>query len=158
MALVYDDVIASHGFVSQRAAGLHVVALDAIVGTVNRRGEFDRRFRPVSRRTQSRWQSIATMMRRGDPLPAVALLRIGETYFVEDGHNRVSVARALGRDDIDAQITEVRTRSKPEGSRPVSRRSRVLTAAVSIGARRHARCAERTARCPQHCSERHDLS
>jgi len=87
-----------------------VVALDAIVGTVDRRGEFDRRFRPTSARARSRWESIATAMRRGDSLPPIDLLRIGEIYFVRDGHNRVSVARALGRTDIDARITEVITR------------------------------------------------
>jgi hypothetical protein len=108
-AAVYDDVVSSLGFVSQRRLGLHVVALDAIVGTVDRRGEFDRRFRPMSKRTRARWESIATAMRRGEPLPAVVLLKIGETYFVQDGHNRVSVARELGRDDIDAYITEVAT-------------------------------------------------
>ena len=37
-------------------------------------------------------------------------MRIGELYFVRDGHHRVSVARALGRSDIDAYITEVVTR------------------------------------------------
>jgi hypothetical protein len=37
-------------------------------------------------------------------------VRVGELYFVRDGHNRVSVARALGRADIDALVTEVVTR------------------------------------------------
>jgi hypothetical protein len=49
-------------------------------------------------------------MRRGEPLPPVDLLRVGEIYFVRDGHHRVSVASALGRGDIDAFVTEVITR------------------------------------------------
>jgi hypothetical protein len=49
-------------------------------------------------------------MRRGESMPPVDLLRIGEIYFVRDGHHRVSVARALGRTDIDAHVTEVITR------------------------------------------------
>ena len=49
-------------------------------------------------------------MRRGESMPPVDLLRIGEIYFVRDGHHRVSVARALGRTDIDAFVTEVVTR------------------------------------------------
>ena len=32
-----------------------------------------------------------------------------ELHFVKDGHHRVSVARALGVDKIDAYVTEVRT-------------------------------------------------
>jgi hypothetical protein len=110
MVLPYEEVVSALGFVSERPAWTHVVALDAIVGTVDRRGEFDRRFRPTSARARSRWESIATAMRRGDSLPPIDLLRIGEIYFVRDGHNRVSVARALGRTDIDARITEVITR------------------------------------------------
>ena len=42
-------------------------------------------------------------------MPPIDLVRIGEIYFVRDGHHRVSVARALGRDDIDAHVTEVVT-------------------------------------------------
>jgi hypothetical protein len=49
-------------------------------------------------------------MRRGEAMPPVDLVRIGEIHFVRDGHHRVSVARALGRSDIDAYVTEVVTR------------------------------------------------
>ena len=43
-------------------------------------------------------------------MPPVDLLKVGELYFVRDGHHRVSVSRALGREDIDAHVTEVVTR------------------------------------------------
>jgi hypothetical protein len=108
--LPYDEVLAALGFVSERSAGFAVVALEAIVGTVDREREFDRRFRPTSGRVRSRWEHIAAAMRRGDSLPPVDLVRIGEIYFVRDGHHRVSAARALGRLDIDAYVTEVVTR------------------------------------------------
>jgi hypothetical protein len=49
-------------------------------------------------------------MRRGETLPPVELYRIGEVYFVRDGHHRVSVARALGRREIDGDVIEVATR------------------------------------------------
>ncbi|MGH2870764.1 MAG: chromosome partitioning protein ParB [Solirubrobacteraceae bacterium] len=108
--LPYEEVIEALGFVSERQIGGKVVALDEIVGTVDRAREFDRNFRPTSGRLRSRWESIATAMRRGEPMPPVDLLQIGEIYFVRDGHHRVSVARALGRTDIDAFVTEVVTR------------------------------------------------
>ncbi len=108
--LPYEEVIAALGFVSEHQAGAAVVALDAIVGTVDRGRDFDRRFRPTSGRVRSRWEHIAAAMRRGEPMPPVDLVRIGEIYFVRDGHHRVSVARALGRTDIDAYVTEVVTR------------------------------------------------
>ena len=108
--LPYDEVIDALGFVGEHPAGAAVVALDAIVGTVDRSREFDRRFRPTSGRVRSRWEHIAAAMRRGEAMPPVELVRIGEIYFVRDGHHRVSVARALGRTDIDAYVTEVVTR------------------------------------------------
>jgi len=108
--LPYEEVIEALGFVSEHPAGTGVVSLDAIVGTVDRGREFDRSFRPTSGRVRSRWEHIAAAMRRGESMPPVDLFRIGEIYFVRDGHHRVSVARALGRADIDAFITEVVTR------------------------------------------------
>jgi hypothetical protein len=43
-------------------------------------------------------------------MPPVSLYKIGELHFVRDGHHRISVARALGYPDIDADVTEVFTR------------------------------------------------
>ena len=110
LILPYDEVIEALGFVSERWAGSEVVALDAIVGTVDRGRDFDRRFRPTSGRIRSRWEHIAAAMRRGEELPPVDLLRIGDIYFVRDGHHRVSVARAQGHTDINARVTDVITR------------------------------------------------
>ena len=110
VVLPYEEVIDALGFVSEHSVGLHVVPLDAIVGSVDRSRDYDRRFRPTSGRSRSRWEQIAAAARRGESFPPVDLLRVGELYFVRDGHHRVSVARALGRSDIDAYVTEVVTR------------------------------------------------
>ena len=108
--LPYEEVIEALGLVSERSLGLQVVAISAIVGTVDRERDFDRHFRPTSGRVRSRWEQIAEAMRRGEALPPVDLIKIGEIYFVRDGHHRVSVACALGHTDIDAYVTEVITR------------------------------------------------
>ncbi len=108
--LPYEEVIEALGLVSERPVGLQVVPLESIVGTVDRGRDFDRSFRPTSRRVRARWEQIATAMRRGESLPPIDLLKVGEIYFVRDGHHRVSVAAALGRADIDALVTEVVTR------------------------------------------------
>jgi hypothetical protein len=109
LILPYEEVVQALGFVSERLVGLLVVPLDSIVGTVDRSRDFDRTFRPTSGRVRSRWEHIAAAMRRGEAMPPIDLVRIGEIYFVRDGHHRVSVARALGRTDIDAYVTEVVT-------------------------------------------------
>ena len=110
VVLPYEEVIDALGFVSEHRTGLHVVPLDAIVGSVDRGRDFDRRFRPTSGRSRGRWEQIAAAARRGESLPPIDLLRVGDLYFVRDGHHRVSVARALGHTDIDAYVTDVTTR------------------------------------------------
>jgi hypothetical protein len=108
--LPFEEVVAALGRVQERDASSAVVPLDAIVGTVDRMQGFDRHFRPTTPEVRARWERIAGAMRRGEPMPPVDLYRVGEVYFVKDGHHRVSVARALGRHDIDAHVTEVVTR------------------------------------------------
>jgi hypothetical protein len=76
---------------------------------VDRSRDFDRRFRPTSRRVRRRWEGIAEAIRRGQSMPPIDVYRIGDLYFVRDGHHRVSVARAMGLDNIEAYVTEVVT-------------------------------------------------
>jgi hypothetical protein len=109
LILPFDEVVEALGRYGQRRLGLHSVPLDSIVGTVDRSRDFDRRFRPTSRRLRQRWQRIAEAMRRGEAMPPIDVYRIGDLHFVRDGHHRVSVARALGLDTIDAYVTEVVT-------------------------------------------------
>ena len=108
--LPYDEVVAALGYLEEHYAGLQTVPLDAILGTVDRAKGFDRQFRPTTARVRARWERIANAVRRGEPMPPISLFKIGEVYFVRDGHHRVSVARALGRTDIDAYVVEVKTR------------------------------------------------
>src|SRR5438270_9058866 len=110
VVLPFEEVVYALGFVSKRSLGLQAVRLDAIVGSVDRTRDFDRSFRPTSGRVRQRWERIDTAMRRGESMPPVSLIRIGEIHFVEDGHHRISVARALGWEVIDAFVTEVLTR------------------------------------------------
>jgi hypothetical protein len=108
--LPFDEVVSALGRLQERDAGLKVVPIDAIVGTVDRTRGFDRHFRPTTPQVRARWERIATAMRRGEAMPPVDLYKVGEAYFVKDGHHRVSVARALGHDVIDARVVEVVTR------------------------------------------------
>ncbi|MEA2374489.1 MAG: hypothetical protein QOD53_952 [Thermoleophilaceae bacterium] len=110
LILPFDEVVEALGRVSQQNLGLQTIRLDSIVGTVGRTRDFDRSFRPTSNRTRPRWERIANAQRRGKDMPPISVYRIGDMHFVRDGHHRVSVARAQGREDIDAYVTEVKTR------------------------------------------------
>jgi hypothetical protein len=109
MILPLDEVLEALGRSGERRLGLQSIAVDSIVGSVDRTREFDRRFRPRSGRVRGRWERIAQAQRRGEPMPPISVYRVGDMHFVEDGHHRVSVARALGHTHLDAYVTEVRT-------------------------------------------------
>lgn len=109
IALPFDEVVAALGRRGERRLGLQTIPLDSIVGTVDRSREFDRSFRPTSRRLRGRWERIAKAMRRGEAMPPIDVFRVGELHFVEDGHHRVSVARALGLQVIEARVKEIVT-------------------------------------------------
>src|SRR5215203_176974 len=110
LILPFEEVIEALGVVGREDRGLQIVPLDAIVGTVDRAADFDRGFRPTNPRLRTRWERIAAAQRRGESLPPISLYKVGDLYFVRDGHHRVSVAKSLGREDIDAYVTEVQTR------------------------------------------------
>jgi hypothetical protein len=108
--LPFDDVVAALGRTGERRLpGVQMVALDSIVGSVDRTKDFDRWFRPRSGRTRQRWERLAQAQRRGENIPPVDLYRVGDLHFVRDGHHRVSVAHALGLRSIEAFVTEVTT-------------------------------------------------
>jgi hypothetical protein len=109
--LPFDEVVAALGRVGERDLGQRVIDLDAIAGTVGRtQTNFDRAFRPTTQAVRIRWERIALAMREGKALPPISTYQVGEVHFVRDGHHRVSVARALGRDTIEARVVEVQTR------------------------------------------------
>ncbi len=107
--LPFDEVVEALGRRGERRVGLQTIPLDSIVGTVDRSREFDRAFRPTSSRVRPRWERIAMAQRKGQAMPPIDVYRIGELHFVKDGHHRVSVARELGYDAIEAYVTEVIT-------------------------------------------------
>lgn len=88
----------------QSSDRVRTVEIACICGSENRVADFDRDFNPLQMHTQARWLSIAAAMQRGRFLPPVALIQVGERYFVRDGHHRISVARALGQKAIEATV------------------------------------------------------
>jgi hypothetical protein len=117
VVLPYDEVVAALGILGEHHVGHRVIALDSIVGSVDRARDFDRKFRPTSNRPRERWQRMAAAQRRGESMPPISVYRIGDLHFVRDGHHRVSVARAMGWNTIEADVTEVRTRLPSGGIR-----------------------------------------
>jgi hypothetical protein len=99
-----ESVQAGGHAVSRRDAGLQAVPIDCISGSEGRACDFDSEFNPLRDSTRDRWLGIASAMQRGRVLPPVILIQVGDRYFVRDGHHRISVARALGRETIEARV------------------------------------------------------
>jgi len=112
--LSVDKVLAAAGQEGRSAGGVQEIPLDRVVGSAaaTAKGmDFDPRFLPVNRRLRDLWTRIYRAMTEGDELPPIDVYRVGDSYYVIDGHHRVSVARSLGRDTLPARVTEVRTRA-----------------------------------------------
>jgi uncharacterized ParB-like nuclease family protein len=109
-----DAVLAAAGTEGRSFGGVHEIPLNAIVGSassLSKTGDFDAGFLPVSKRLRHRWTRIYREMVEGDELPPIDVYKVGDGYYVIDGHHRVSVARNLGRDTINARVIEVHTRA-----------------------------------------------
>ncbi len=135
--LPFDEVVAALGRRSERDLGLQSIPVDAIVGTVDRGKEFDRNFRPTSARVRPRFERIAKAQRRGESMPPIDVYKVGELYFVRDGHHRVAVAREHRRELIDARVVEVVTeigldRSIRLGDLPVKGHERLFYERVPL--------------------------
>jgi hypothetical protein len=144
LILPFDEVVDALGMAGEVQRGLETILLDSVVGTVDRTRDFDRGFRPTTPRVRGRWQRIAAAQRRGEAFPPISVYRVGDLHFVRDGHHRVSVAKSLGRKDIDAYVTEVRTRigtgeSLQLADLPLKSHERLFNERVPLDPAAHAR-------------------
>jgi len=103
--LALKEVRAACTILARSDGGVRPVPIRQIRGSEGRSGYFDRDFNPLYDRARGRWVNIARARQQGQPLPPVVLVRVGDIYFVKDGHHRVSVARALGQREIEARVT-----------------------------------------------------
>ena len=101
MSRLADD--ARHG--TPRYEGVRSVSIDQIIGTENRDVEFDGDFLPLEAHVEQRWVSVASAFVRGVVLPPLDLIRVGEDYYIRDGHHRVSVYRTFGVGEVEAEVT-----------------------------------------------------
>ena len=91
---------------ARRYVGLRAVPLDHVVGTEGRVSSFTRDFRPRHDFSRDRLRSLAGAFPDGG-FPPIVVVKLGETYFVIDGHHRVALTRRNGGTMIDADVTEL---------------------------------------------------
>lgn len=86
------------------------ILVSHIVGSVNRPRNFNRTFQPLHDSSKERWVTM-WMLQKTTGWSSIKVYQVGNLYFVEDGHHRVSVARQLGLKLIEAEIWEYQIRS-----------------------------------------------
>ena len=106
----FEDLKKTVGFLGQSYRGIEVVPLDKIIGSLGRSNDFDRAFLPTQRHSRSKWVNVDSAFLSGVNLPPITLYKVGDAYFVVDGHHRVSVARLAGQRFIDAEVIELQSR------------------------------------------------
>jgi len=111
--LPYDDISNQLHMTGQSSKGVQEIPVEAIIGSVNRYQDFDRNFLPLRDTDSERWARVKSLMTSpGSPgLPPIRVYQIGEVYFVLDGNHRVSIAREMGIETIEAYVTEIQSRA-----------------------------------------------
>jgi ParB/Sulfiredoxin domain len=90
---------------NRRFTGTADIPVAQIVGTLNRQCDFDNKFRPLNKHLRERWVDVHLTLARGGWEP-ILVHKVGENYYVEDGHHRVSIAQALGMTFLPARVWE----------------------------------------------------
>lgn len=103
--------------------GMQVVPISLIAGSEGRYRDFDNHFFPKSMHLKHRWESIDRAHMKDVILPPIVLYEIGGLYFVRDGNHRVSVAKSLGDEYIDAEVISLQSEIK---LKPGMSQSRIL--------------------------------
>ncbi len=106
--LSLDEVRERLGAFEQWYVGLRSIPVSQIVGSVDRSTDFDREFLPKRMNMEPRWRRVEQVFET-EAFPAIIAFKVGDAYFVEDGHHRVAIARQRKTEFIDADITEVKT-------------------------------------------------
>jgi heme-degrading monooxygenase HmoA len=89
--------------------GIQEVPLDKVVGTLGREKEFNRAFLPRDESLRERWEGAERLAESQVGFPSVELYKVGDVYFVVDGHHRVSVAKQMEQASIEAWVKEFLT-------------------------------------------------
>lgn len=108
--LSLDEVTKRLGAFEQSYVGIRPIPVADVVGTVSRVEDFDRDFLPKRSKIQERWKQVEQSYPESD-FPPITVYEIDGRYFVVDGHHRVAIAKQRGTEFIDAEVTQLRSRT-----------------------------------------------
>jgi hypothetical protein len=104
----FEEARRRAGALTRRPPRVVSIAVSCVVGSVDaaKAARLRRDFLPQQGTHATRYHSVEMAMRDGAPLPAIEVYRLGDAYYVVDGHHRVAAARRLGQLYLDAIVHE----------------------------------------------------
>jgi len=103
--LPFDVVSTALHLYRRVPVGIREVPCDAIVGSVDRAGDFTRNYLPRKEYLENRWCRVYTLVTRQGFEP-ISLFKASEIYFVNDGNHRLSILRSYKTAAVEANVTE----------------------------------------------------
>ncbi len=102
-----NQATAGRAIADTQYVGVQQVSLSQIKGTASeaRSRDFDANFRLTNSHSRSRLEGVRNARRQLASLPPISLVAVGDTYYVQDGHHRVSVFRDCEQTSIKAHVT-----------------------------------------------------
>ena len=100
--LSFDDLGAD--LIPDSSERMKTVKLGDIVGSVGKSRFFTPTFKPRSPSLKRRWKNVFALVNGLRGYEPIELYEVDDGYYVVDGHYRVSVARQLGYDTIQAKV------------------------------------------------------
>lgn len=109
--LSYEEIADKLKLKGRSDKGVHMIPVDAIIGSVGRYTDFTRTFLPRHVGSRQRWAGVkaATLNPVGAGLPPIEVYKVSDVYFVLDGNHRVSIARQEGWKTMQAHVIELQT-------------------------------------------------
>ena len=109
---------------SRHPRGIEIVPIEKIAGTARSPSQNTEDFLPLPQlrgsNWEARWQRIQQATSNLAILPPVELLKLGDEYWVVDGHNRIAAALRAGAVAVDGDVTELLPQGTTSASHPGS--------------------------------------
>ncbi len=104
----FDTIEKNLEHTHQKFKGVEAIPIEKIVGSLGRYNDFNDEFLPQNNRISPKYENVKDAMMGGKILPPIKVYQIFDSYFVIDGHHRVTVAKKeLNAAAIDAEVTEI---------------------------------------------------
>jgi len=102
-----NQAMAGRAIADSKYVGVRQVPLNQIKGTASdaRSHDFDAEFRLTSTHSRSRLEGVRQARQQLASLPPISLVAVGDAFYVQDGHHRVSVFRDCDQTTIAAHVT-----------------------------------------------------